>query len=314
LSAKVKIHTLLEEIMPQGFQIGPIFIYYYGIFLMVGALAGAILAAYEVRRRGLDPELVWDGLVWVLVGGIIGARIWHILTPPPSMVEHGITTLYYLTHPLDAINIRSGGLGIPGGVIGGGLAMYWFSRRRKLDFLVWADIAVPALALGQAIGRWGNFFNQELYGKPTSLPWAIRIDPEYRLLGYENYETFHPTFLYESLWNFANMFLLLWLSRRYKGRLKSGDILLVYMMVYPIGRILMEFLRLDSPQMAGINTNQTIMLIVTLVAGGLLFWRHRADTRIPPPSDSEVQEKASQDVEVEDEAGESLTSNEEKAT
>ncbi len=140
--------------MPAGFNIGPLFIYYYGIILMLGASAGAWLASVEARRKGQNTDLVWDAFFWVLIGGILGARIWHILTPPPSMVERGITTLYYLTHPLDAMNIRNGGLGIPGAVIGGVIALVWFCRRKKLNPLMWLDIAAPGLALGQAIGRW----------------------------------------------------------------------------------------------------------------------------------------------------------------
>ena len=169
--------------MPAGFNIGPLFIYYYGIILMLGALAGAWLASVEARRKGQNTDLVWDAFFWVLIGGILGARIWHILTPPPSMVERGITTLYYLTHPLDAINIRNGGLGIPGAVIGGVIALLWFCRRKKLNPLLWLDIAAPGLALGQAIGRWGNYFNQEVYGQPTTLPWGIFLDPAYRSPG-----------------------------------------------------------------------------------------------------------------------------------
>jgi phosphatidylglycerol:prolipoprotein diacylglycerol transferase len=260
--------------MPAGFNIGPIFIYFYGIILMLGALGGAFVASLEARRRGQDTELVWDGLIWVLIGGIIGARIWHILTPPPSMVERGITTAFYLTHPLDALNIRSGGLGIPGAVIGGVIALLWFCRRRKIDFRQWTDIAAPGLALGQTIGRWGNFFNQELYGRPTTLPWAVHIDPQHRVPGFENYETFHPLFLYESLWNLGNMIFLLWLARRYEDRLKAGDVFLVYLVSYPVGRFFLEFLRLDASQVAGLNANQTLMLVVALAAGGLLFWRH----------------------------------------
>ncbi len=258
---------------PQGFFIGPVFIYYYGIILMLGAVAAAFLAERETRRRGLDGELVWDALIYILIAGIIGARIWHILTPPPSMVEQGITAKYYLTHPLDALWIRKGGLGIPGAVIGGVLALYWFCRRRKLSFAVWTDIAAPALALGQAIGRWGNFTNQELYGAPTTLPWGIKISFQ---TGYPPETRFHPLFLYESLWNLANMFLLLWLGRRYADRLKPGDLFLIYLVTYPVGRFLLEFLRLDAAQVFGININQTIMLLVALLAGGALIWRHRA--------------------------------------
>lgn len=256
----------------QGFYVGPVFIYYYGIILMLGAVAASYLAEREARRRGQNGELVWDALIWVLIAGIVGARLWHIFTPPPSMVEQGITTKFYLTHPLDALWIRRGGLGIPGAVIGGVVALYWFCRRRKLNFAEWADIAAPALALGQAIGRWGNFTNQELYGAPTSLPWGITIQ---YAPGYPPETRFHPLFLYESLWNLANMFLLLWLARRFSDRLKVGDLFLVYLIIYPLGRFLLEFMRLDSALVGGININQTIMVVVALQAAGVLYWRHR---------------------------------------
>jgi phosphatidylglycerol---prolipoprotein diacylglyceryl transferase len=261
--------------MPTGFNIGPIPIRFYGIIIIVGAIAAAFLAEREARRRGLNGELVWDALIWVLIAGIIGARIWHILTPPPSMVAQGITTMFYLTHPLDAIWIPNGGLGIPGAVIGGVLALYFFCRRRKLEFAVWLDIAAPALALGQAIGRWGNFVNQELYGAPTNLPWAVHIDPQYRLPAFQNQATYHPLFLYESIWDLANMALLLWLGRRHADKLKNGDLFLIYLLVYSIGRFLLEFLRLDASQVGGLNANQTLMVVVGLASGGFLLWRHR---------------------------------------
>jgi phosphatidylglycerol---prolipoprotein diacylglyceryl transferase len=262
--------------MPSGFNIGPIYIYFYGIILMLGALAGAWLASIEARRKDQNTDLVWDGFFWVLIGGILGARIWHILTPPPSMVEQGITTLFYLTHPLDAINIRNGGLGIPGAVIGGTIALVWFCRRKKLNNLMWLDIAVPGVALGQAIGRWGNYFNQEVYGRPSNLPWAIFIDPSHRIPGFENYERFHPLFLYESLWCLLLMGFLLWMGRRFEKVLKDGDLFLIYLIGYPVGRFFLEFIRLDSSQIAGINANQTLMAVVAIIASGLLIWRHRS--------------------------------------
>jgi phosphatidylglycerol:prolipoprotein diacylglycerol transferase len=265
-----------------GFQVGPLFIRYYGIIIMVGVLAAAWLSEREARRRDLNGELVWDGLVWVLIGGIIGARIWHILTPPESMTSVGITTKFYLTHPLDALAIWHGGLGIPGAVVGGLLALYLFARRNKLDFAVWVDIVAPALALGQAIGRWGNFFNQELYGAPTNLPWAIYIDPQNRLSGYQDVAYYHPLFLYESLWNLANMAFLLWLGRRHQDRLRSGDLFLIYLIIYPIGRFLLEFLRLNPSEVAGININQTLMLVVALLSIGALIWRHRQHVEVSP--------------------------------
>jgi phosphatidylglycerol:prolipoprotein diacylglycerol transferase len=264
--------------MPTGFQLGPIFIHFYGIILMLGAVAAAWLADWGARRRGYKSDYVWDALIWVLIGGIIGARLWHVFTPPPSMVEQGYTTAWYLSHPLDLINTRAGGLGIPGAVIGGMLALYLFTRRKKLSFLAWADIAAPALALGQAIGRWGNFVNQELYGKPSTLPWAITIDPLHRLPEYAEFSTYHPLFLYESLWNLLNMAFLLWLFVKKPAKLKEGDLLLTYLITYPVGRFFLEFLKLDAPRIGTLNTNQTVMAIVAILAAGLLVWRHRRGT------------------------------------
>jgi phosphatidylglycerol---prolipoprotein diacylglyceryl transferase len=274
--------------MPTGFNIGPIPIRFYGIIIIVGAIAAAFLAEREARRRGLNGELVWDALIWVLIAGIIGARIWHILTPPPSMVAQGITTMFYLTHPLDAIWIPNGGLGIPGAVIGGVLALYFFCRRRKLEFAVWLDIAAPALALGQAIGRWGNFVNQELYGAPTNLPWAVHIDPQNRLPAFQNQATYHPLFLYESIWDLANMALLLWLGRRHADKLKNGDLFLIYLLFYSVGRFLLEFLRLDASQLGGLNANQTLMVVVALASGGFLLWRHRRTNGASPQGEHEI--------------------------
>ncbi len=258
-----------------GFYIGSYYVYFYGLILMSGALLGGWLASKIAARRGHDPDIVWDLMVWLIVAGIIGARLWHVFTPPPSSVAAGITTRYYLTHPLAMINLRMGGLGIPGAVMGGLVALYWYARRHNLDFLEWTDIIAPALALGQAVGRWGNYFNQELYGAPTSLPWKLYVEAPYRLPGYEDIAYYHPLFLYESLWNLMNMALLLWLGRRFADRLKRGDLLLVYLIVYPVGRFLLDFLRLDASEIAGINANQTLMAIVAVGSAAALFWRHR---------------------------------------
>lgn len=248
---------------------------WYGVILMSGAMAGAWLAAREVKRRGGDPEVVWDLLVYLIIGGVIGARLWHVFTPPPSSIEQGITTSYYLTHPIDLVNLRKGGLGIPGAVIGGMIALYYYTRKYKMNIAEWTDIAAPSVALGQAIGRFGNYFNQEVYGAPTDLPWKIYIEPAYRVSGFKQYDYFHPLFLYEALWNLANMFLLIWLSRRFADQLKPGDVFLAYLIVYPVGRFLLDFLRLDAAQLGGINANQTFMAIVALIAATALFIRHR---------------------------------------
>lgn len=261
--------------MGEGIQIGPLTIRYYGLILMLGVVAAAALSYFEAKRRKQNTDIVLDSLTWVVVGGVLGARIWHILTPPASMVEQGITTLYYLTHPLAAIAIWRGGLGIPGAVAGGALAFYLYARKRGINFGFWADIFAPGLALGQAIGRWGNFINQEVYGRPTNLPWAITIDEEHRLPEYIDIATYHPLFLYESLFNLFNMVLLLWISRKFSDKLKPGDVFLTYLVTYPVFRFLMEFLRLDSSYVGGINANQSLMLVIAALSLVWLIWRHR---------------------------------------
>lgn len=261
--------------MVDGIQIGFLFFSFYGLLIAVGALAGSFLSQREAARRGHSSDILLDLLIWLLIAGIVGARLWHVFTPSPSAIAAGLTTQYYFTHPWAMIDTRNGGLGIPGAVIGGAFALYIFTRKRKLSFLEWADIAVPGLALGQAIGRWGNFVNQELYGAPTSLPWKIYIDPAHRLTGFAEQSYYHPLFLYESLWNLGNLLILLWVGKRFAEKIKSGDLLLLYLIVYPVGRFLLDFLRLDASRIAGINANQSFMAVVALLAAFALFWRHR---------------------------------------
>ncbi len=268
--------------MIDGFALGPLYIRFYGIILMLGAVAGGYLATVEVKRRGQDPEMVWDLLVYLIIGGVIGARLWHIFTPPPSSIAEGFTVQYYLTHPLDALAIWKGGLGIPGAIIGGLIALLLYARAHKeIGFLDWTDIAAPGLALGQAIGRWGNFFNQELYGAPTNLPWKIYIDPNHRLPGFADISFYHPLFAYESLLDLANMLLLLWIIRQFAGRLKKGDVFNVYLIAYPVIRFALDFLRLDASRVFSININQTLSAVVGIGAIAVLIWRHRGNLATP---------------------------------
>jgi len=269
--------------MRVGFSIGPLFVHYYGVIIMLGVLAAAWLATREAKRRSVDPELIWDMLPWLLIAGIIGARIWHILTPPASMVAVGITTQYYLTHPLDAIAIWNGGLGIPGAVMGGAIALIIYARNKKTNFWLFADIIAPGLALAQAIGRWGNFVNQELYGAPTNLPWAIFIEPAYRLPEYKDVAYYHPMFLYESLWNLLLMAFLLVIGRKFAAKLKTGDIFLMYLVGYPLARFMLEFIRLDPSNVGGINANQTLMAVIALSSAAVLIYKHFIMRSSPPP-------------------------------
>lgn len=267
--------------MPSSFNIGPLTIHFYGILIMIGALAAAFLAAGQAKRRGIDADAVWDMFPWLIIGGIIGARLWHVLTPPASMVEQGITTSYYLTHPLEALSIWKGGLGIPGAVIGGAIALWIYSRKRKLSFGMWTDIIAPGLALAQAIGRIGNYLNQEVYGAPTDLPWAITIDRAHRLPEYIEQATYHPLFAYEAIYNLINMAFLLWIGKKFAGKLRTGDIFLTYLIIYPVGRFFLEFLRLDPSPVAGVNINQTIMAVIAIAAAALLIFRHRKSEVAP---------------------------------
>jgi phosphatidylglycerol:prolipoprotein diacylglycerol transferase len=184
--------------------------------------------------------------------------------------------------------IRQGGLGIFGAIAGGVLAVFIYARWQKLNFLTWVDIAAPGLALGQAIGRWGNFFNQELYGYPTTVPWGIPIDPQYRLPQFSNLPAttrFHPTFLYESIWNLLVFVALMYIGRRYYDRLKSGDVFLLYAILYPLGRFFVEFQRPDAWMMGPLAAAQVFSLLIISAAVGLLVYRHRRGAAAPEPQE-----------------------------
>ncbi len=231
--------------------------------------------------RMWNPDFAWSGVAWALVFAVVGARLYHVLTPSPSMAAVGIdSALDYFRSPMQLINIRSGGLGIYGGIVGGALGLFFYTRRQHISAVAWADLAVVGVALGQFIGRWGNFFNQELYGQPTDVPWAIYIEPIFRLDDYVNFETFHPAFLYESLWSLLTFLVLLTLARRRRDWLQVGDLTALYLVFYAVGRILLELVRLDSRTVSligvdlGIPVATLVSIIIALPMAGLLLWRH----------------------------------------
>jgi phosphatidylglycerol:prolipoprotein diacylglycerol transferase len=259
-----------------------LFFRYYGMILMAGAIAAAYLASRLLREDRKNPDLAWDGLLWVLIFGLVGARLYHVFTPSKSLLEQGKDTAWYLTHPLDLINTTQGGLAMPGAILGGVLGLYVFARRRKVKLTMLLDAAAPGVSLAQAIGRWGNFVNQELYGPPTDVPWGIRIAPSMRLSEHQSLpadQRFHPLFLYESIWNLISAGGLYWLWRNYRQRLQPGDIFLAYLVAYPVGRFFLEFIRPDFVPLFGINFNQIVMGLVAIGAGTALYVRNRAGLR-----------------------------------
>jgi phosphatidylglycerol:prolipoprotein diacylglycerol transferase len=268
-----------------GIHLGPLYLRFYGMLIVGGLLLAASLAAWLARRDGRDPDHVWGGLTWAMIPGIIGARLWFVFFPSIEMVERGFTPGWFLTHPFDLTNgpfaIWNGGLGIFGAVIGGLLGVALYVRRNHLPLWVWIDIGAIVLPLGQAIGRWGNFVNQELYGSPTTLPWGITIDAVNRVREYQDLiafppdTLFHPIFLYESLWNALSVVLMVYLWLNLRSRFKQGDFLLIYIVSYSLIRFLLEFLRIDVTLVGVLNVSQTVTAISGLLALGFLVWRHR---------------------------------------
>jgi phosphatidylglycerol:prolipoprotein diacylglycerol transferase len=274
-------------------QLGPLVIRWYGFLIVLGALAGAYVATLEARRREEDPDHVWNLLIWCLIFGIIGARLYHVLSSPAGasrgfdyyFIERPFTVISLFGAPVPfptALLIWQGGIGIFGALVGGILAVLIYTRRHHLNFWRWLDILAPGMLLAQAIGRWGNFFNQELYGPPTELPWGIkitnvdqRISPYNDLTAYPLDTTFHPVFLYESLWNLIGFGLLMWLGRKYAERLVDGDIAAFYLIWYSLGRLVIESLRPDAWTLGGIPTAQIISILLMVAGAGLIYYGHK---------------------------------------
>ncbi len=255
---------------PELLRIGPFAIRWYGVLLIGGAVLAAYFAARTAQRRGHDPEHVWDMLIWVLFTGIVGARLYHVFSSPAG---GAVGWSYYRQHPVDILRIWNGGLAIYGALLGGAIGVASYVWYRKLPLIEWFDIVFPNVLLAQAIGRWGNFVNQEAYGAPTDLPWAIYIDPAHRIQGFEQYSHFHPTFLYESIWCFLGWLVLSWVGRRYASRLRQGDLAALYFVWYPAARFFIESLRIDAWTMGGLATAQWISLVSVLVATAFLVGR-----------------------------------------
>ena len=250
-------------------QLGPLSFRWYGILMASAMGIGLWLAYREARRRGLDPDSMLKAAELGLLGGLIGARLYYV----------AFNLDYYLRFPGKIFAVWEGGLAIHGGVIGGLLVGGGYALARGLPAITYLDIAAPSLALGQAIGRWGNFFNEEAFGTPTNLPWRLFISPPHRPIQYAQDEYFHPTFLYESLWDFA-VFLLLMVVFRKRFEQAPGALFLTYLGLYSVGRFLTEALRTDALMLGPIRVAQLASVVgVTLALVGVPLLLRR--TRVP---------------------------------
>jgi len=263
-------------------HVGPFSIHWYGLIMTTAIFVGTYVASRYVARHGQNPNSIWEMLFWVLIPAIIGARLYFVFIHS----SRGLNGLqHYLAHPIEILQVWQGGIHIYGAFIFGGIALLLFLRIKKLPVLIFLDAVALGLLIGQTIGRLGNFFNQELYGPPTALPWGLRIDPQFRIPPYNNLSLypasvrFHPLFLYEMLWNAIGFTLLFWISRRFEKRLKDGDLFLLYLIWYPLGRFFLEFLRTDSWFFPGTPFNVVHLLSAIAIIGAttILFIRHHGE-------------------------------------
>ena len=259
---------------PILFEIGPVAIRWYGFLIASAVLIGVSLSQYLAKRRGVNPELLADLVIWLILAAIPCARIYYVLFQWQE----------YAQRPEDIIAIWKGGIAIHGAIIGGTIATIIFARLNRVSLWQLLDLVVPSLALGQAIGRWGNFFNSEAFGRPTEVPWKLFIPPSNRPEEYLNYDYFHPTFLYESGWNILVFVLLISLfvwGLKQKERYKIGTMTLVYAVVYSFGRFWIESLRTDSLMLGPLRVAQVISLVIIVLGLLGLVWLYLLKHRLP---------------------------------
>ena len=277
---------------PDIFRIGPIVVRWYGLLIASAVLIGVTLSQYLAKRRGVNPELLADLAIWLVIGAIPCARLYYVVFQWQQYVQY---PWWY------AFAIWQGGIAIHGAIIGGTIATLLFARARKVSFWQLADLVAPSLILGQAIGRWGNFFNSEAYGRATNLPWKLAIFDEIRnrqgevvervFLGY-----FHPTFLYESLWNIGVFMLLLSLffwGLKNSARLKTGTIIAAYLITYSLGRVWIEGLRTDSLMLGPLRIAQVVSLVAIALGLIILAWLYWFERPLPDVISTENRRNAS---------------------
>ncbi|HET91676.1 MAG TPA: prolipoprotein diacylglyceryl transferase [Chloroflexi bacterium] len=252
-------------------------IHWYGLLIVIGVMLGAVYASWRAKQDGENPDHVWNGLIAAIILAIIGSRLYHVFSEPAGSM---IGWSYYREHPIEILYLWQGGLGIYGAIAGGILGVVLYAWWAKLNPLPWLDYGAPGLALGQFVGRWGNFINQELYGPPTDLPWGLIIDPMYRIAPYNDLATypldtlFHPTFLYESLWCLLLFITLAVIAHKLRDRLLPGDLLLGYIIGYPLGRFFIEYLRPDAWMIGPIAAAQLFAILSVVGGTTTLIVRH----------------------------------------
>ncbi len=260
-------------------HLGPVPLHMYGLMIALGVVVAAKVGRTRYVKRGGDGEAFDSIAFWAVVGGVIGARVYHVITDYQLFQGHWERS----------VQIWQGGLGIWGGVIGGALAVFIVARRRQVAFAPIADAIVPGLAFAQGIGRWGNWFNQELFGEPSHLPWAVEIDRVHRPTEYINEKTFQPTFLYESLWCIALGFALIAIDRKFK--LARGQLFALYAAGYTMFRFVMEEMRVDPAHTIGplrLNAWVSIIVFVCSIAVFLYLGRRTRDRGEPAPAPLEL--------------------------
>lgn len=262
-------------------ELGPLTVRWYGLLIATAVLIGVNLSQYLAKRRHIDPDLLGDLAIWLVVGAIPAARLYYVLFEWSE----------YAQHPERIIAIWQGGIAIHGAILGGMVAALIFARLKQVSFWQLADLVAPSLILGQAIGRWGNFFNSEAFGRPTDSPWKLFIPLERRPQGYANFEYFHPTFLYESLWDLTVFGLLLTLFFRGLQRqppIKVGTLFLVYLAAYSLGRLWIEGLRTDSLMLGPLRMAQVVSLAGIFLGLAGLAWLYVYKHSLPDVANADA--------------------------
>lgn len=277
--------TILSSIpspSENALDIGPFELRFYGLMIAIGVLAAVGIARRRWQERGGDPDDITGIALWAVPGGLVGSRLYHVITDWQRFWPDNLEEI-----PA----VWEGGVGIPGGIIGGVLTGMWVAHRRGLPAVRLLDIVAPGMLIAQAIGRVGNWFNQELFGDPTDLPWALEIDPGQRIEGFTEFTTFHPTFAYEALWNLGLAALLVFVVERHWKRMPPGQLFGLYIAGYALGRFWVESLRIDpATNLLGARVNLWVMGGLFLVTVAVLIYRARHWTPEPEPAAGEPAE------------------------